>query len=703
MFHFGLYKEGLRRSALVSSIFIAVMLLGAVFIPLSRVLSELSALRRGVSWATGRIVIHDFYDVNAILILALIAFAPILVLYLFSFLNKRNSSDFYHSIPHKRETLYTSFLAAALTWVVGGIWLSAGISLAILAFAPAPLYIIMDVPTILLAILGLTMGCVLVMGATLIAMSLTGSVFSNITTALLILFLPRTLIHVFIEMLINLTRVVTIDNFGFIGNWSYNIPFGFVLTFLYGGSDYVFINGALYTGILGLLYLGLGLLLFKRRKSEAAASPGANKIIQTTVRVALAFAVCLPAASIIAGGRFQLYDILPIMILYSIALVVYFAYELITTRKLSSLVKALPGVGILVLVNILFIAGLNIAQHTILNRQFHVNQIASVQIITPEARWGGSRGGGRILSYEDHRSRQVPLQDDRLTEVVLDALAKDIAAWRTQDHTFWNQVVQTSVFQIRTTTGGTVQRTIRITEPHQRQIVQLLSEQDAFRSARLTLPENPSVVYSDTFLSDEALWDIYEVLRAEVWALGDLGWNPADANQFFVLSTPLQATARVVEPAPIQGGASRLYGTIRASGFIGRESYFSTYQITSATPRTAERFIYHVNRENFSSLEQLLQNALILDPYDTRISVRAIITRPSSTQVRETEQIEQLLEAVRAQRNMPVNRGVPLFVVRAEGAGADGNWLRAEIFFNSDIEEFLELHLVPEWCTCGWC
>ena len=44
--------------------------------------------------------------------------SPVFILLIFSYLNRRSESDFYHAIPYTRVCVYTSFVAAAMTWVL---------------------------------------------------------------------------------------------------------------------------------------------------------------------------------------------------------------------------------------------------------------------------------------------------------------------------------------------------------------------------------------------------------------------------------------------------------------------------------------------------------------------------------------------------------------------------------------------------------
>jgi len=678
MLNFGLYKEGLKRSMILSLLFIITMMLGAVLIPIANIMSQMRSIENG--WFHGPIIVSGFGD-NIALFIALIAFAPILTLYLFSFLNNRNSSDFYHSIPHKRETLFISFTASILTWVLGGIWLCTAVTMAIYSFSSA--YVIIDMPTVLFTTIGLSIACILVIGATLIAMSVTSSAFSNIIATLLILFLPRIIITSFIAIVIDLTRVVSIENFGFIGNNSYNIVFGFV-TLIFNPSIHLyqlFTQGIFYTAILGLIYLGIGLILFKRRKSEASQTPALNNYIQATVRIALAFLVCIPAVWGItylinreAGFRYD--DILSLITIYTIALIVYFAYELITTKKLKSIIKALPGLGILVLLNIIFITGITFTQNAILDRELEVNEVASVQVmLLHERHLSGS------LPYGQHLAQNVKIQDDELTSILLLYLAREVAQARKGNTPFFqgNQRQITAVFE--TTSRQTIRRNFPLPENAILTTLEILNQHEEYRAAALTLPENPSEIWSGRFndLSEEALRDTYETLREEVRDLDLMIWQ------------------RIAWTFPNRFADIIHYGELHVTSTLGRgHTYMGRYSITNFTPRTADKFIQHTNNYNFEATEYLLEIASASSDEHINIFIN-VHNDPDyhnvpSSRARFVDQdvAKILLEAIREQQDNPVNREQVHYSIEISNFMPRPNELiQGRFFFNSDNAELL--------------
>ena len=676
MFHLNLYKEGLRRSLFLAALFISIMMLGAVLIPLGSIQSQLRGIEAG--WAHGSIIVEGMGAVPTLAI-AMPFFAPIATLFLFSVFNRRNSSDFYHSIPHKRETMFFSFLAALLTWVMGGIWLCTGVTLAIYAVAPAGVAII-NLSSVLLTSLWVTVGCLLVIAATLLAMSITGTVFSNIVTALLIIFLPRALIASFVHTVIGNTHIVSVENFGFLGDSSYNIAVNFLIAmFDPWRMEQTLLPSILYTGVLALIYFGIALILFKKRKSETAENPAFNRVLQGAIRIAAAFLVCLPAAGALAGGEHH-DSLIPFIAVYIFAVIVYFAYELIATRKLSNIKKALPGLGVLVLLNVAFVGGAVMTQEAILNRQIPAAQVASVRVHTNT--WGS--WGPQSFSYETIRARGILLQDAALTDMLLETLDRNITFVR-GDENFWQTIWRGGTHRhtifFETTSGSTIRRELTFSQDENQILLQLLAAHPAYQEAFLTLPENPAeiIFLGGGILSEEALREIYDTLREEVLDLDLVDW---------------QTTARGDRQPGVYS-----YGRIRVQGFIGRESYSSVYAITSLTPRAAALLIQHINAQHLDGVERVL--TILLGPDDDYCCFPNVFISDFGSlghrwlDDRQNEQdlqlfVPLLLEAVRAQGETPVDTTQPYFMIQASGpCNMPDRVISATFFFHTTNETLL--------------
>ena len=141
-----------------------------------------------------------------------------------------------------------------------------------------------------------------------------------------------------------------------------NLPLRLFLSYVGGSAeDMTEPFPLIYSAVVCVLYLVGAYLLFRFRKSETAERSAPSLKIQAVFRVILACAFSfIGTLELIRGiieGNF-VYNYLPtVIILYTIAAIAYFIFELISTKGKRNIFKALPVFGIVIALNIAF-AGL---------------------------------------------------------------------------------------------------------------------------------------------------------------------------------------------------------------------------------------------------------------------------------------------------------------------------------------------------------
>ena len=110
VFSFHMFLQTLKQTRLAGFIMMAVITLISV-VPIISSLSYIKEYKQvnNVGGISG----------NYFLVLVFIIVVPVISLIVWSFLYKRSSSDFYHSIPYTRLCIYLSKTAAILTWIAG--------------------------------------------------------------------------------------------------------------------------------------------------------------------------------------------------------------------------------------------------------------------------------------------------------------------------------------------------------------------------------------------------------------------------------------------------------------------------------------------------------------------------------------------------------------------------------------------------------
>jgi hypothetical protein len=330
-----MYLDGLRRTRVAGIIYAAAM---AIFTVLTvGDILEQARLTAAESDTALNVIKVDAADFSFLTLSYYIA-VPVLAFMAFSFLYKRNTSDFYHSIPVRREALALSYTSAVITWAVVGIAVSALPSAAVLAVSP---YVSVDWTEYFTFLLMCAVLSILVAGLILVAASITGRLFSGVAVLFVMTFLPFFTLLAFVEIIVDISFLITES--------SQIIPFLDSYQLIYSLIKLDFTPAqSLITAGLGIVFIFLGTYLFKKRKSEIAETP-ASPVVYRIIRTAVAFMFTLPCCAVIAenfdseeGIRefFNGDDLIMTIVFLFLAVIVYYVFELMATRNFRGFKKA---------------------------------------------------------------------------------------------------------------------------------------------------------------------------------------------------------------------------------------------------------------------------------------------------------------------------------------------------------------------------
>ena len=519
---------------------------------------------------------------------------------LFYFLNNRSGSDFYHSIPHRRPTLFFSFAAAVLTWLyailIASVLLSWVLYNAFGAYLN-PAYI----PYLLLSYCA---AGTLVTAAMLLAMSITGTIVTNFIVCALILFLPRFIIFMFINVLTGPLRLLTSQSFGIFGDTAYNIPIAFILQVfgnrLGGGvvsdaDSLLTSNGAIvYTFVLSLIYIVAACLLFSLRRSETARKSAPNRILQHIFRIAITvpFMIIIPAVvfsqiDYVTSFKNNLSAIIVMLIL---SIIVYFLFEIITTKKPSNLLKAAPLFLVAIAVDIVFgAAGIMVRNHA-MNYKPAASSISSVTFETGVMRNVTSTSG----EYNAILTQSISFTDPSIIRQVTSDLNFTISNIHSNVSYDSNGTLPHYTVALHMKNGATVIRKLDAMGGDQSRIENLKQENDTYLRDCVALPTKNETKFVQTDLnnlpkSDEK--NLFDTFRREFNRLTFAEKNTLIINNNFVAPT---------EDEDPQIGYFGLEGT------IGLQNFNSGYKITRELPDTLTLYMQLTNELNGSKVRTML-------------------------------------------------------------------------------------------------
>ena len=517
-----LYREGMRQTRALGFVFLGI-LLGSFL--LMFVMQVGAAMTTPV---TARVPsFMDFYEAAPLMLLSF-AWAPIMILVLFHFVDKRNQCDFYHALPHTRPQLACSFLAAILTWTLGGLLAAFGLYAVLYSIVPSSIAIINwagSLNTLASAIAML----ILVTGGAFLATSLTGTVSSSILATGLILFMPRLLLGITTSDAVGAIPILTVNDLPCpLG--SYNLVANFFSKFF--DTFHAPVGAIVYTLLLGVLYVVLGLWAFTRRKSERAGSASISRGVQATFRVLAASPILLGAAlAVIAAFKSNADETNELWYAYvfgvamsaitmvCISFGVFILYELFTTRSGRRLLKILPTYGFVVLIAAAGALTVLAAKPIVAASVPKAEQVESVSLLTKESEGLFSDIYGNAPTYFDAATQDVEITDPAVCAMVANELKREADYYVEQPDGYYSDNSGTRLC-IRLAGGGQMIRTVSLSEDQLNMIYAAQLKNEAYVRAMTQLPDEtrtPVVVYdSMQVLTPEQAHKVYASLRQEI-------------------------------------------------------------------------------------------------------------------------------------------------------------------------------------------
>lgn len=306
-------------------------------------------------------------------------FAPLMVYLTFSYLNERKKADFFHSIPQKRVCVYTSFTLSIVSWIALIMGVSVIINSILWNFVP---YQTLPAALPFEAFIYCFAAALLVAAYMLVAMTLTGSVVSNLLVFALLIFLPRLVTFMFTDCLGAISDVFVLSG----SVWKYLsfdgfLPWGAFLQFLSGDSSYLDVSILIYGLIVAILLIVAAGAIYKARRSEMAGQSAPNRKMQTVYRtaVALPFLFWIVSECVMYGD----FEGDTFLLLFSAAVISYMIFELMMTKSLKSMFRSLILFWIPLVVAVGFFGAVKVTELAVESVQPDGDDIAQVVLVDP--------------------------------------------------------------------------------------------------------------------------------------------------------------------------------------------------------------------------------------------------------------------------------------------------------------------------------
>ena len=450
------------------------------------------------------------------LVLTFVFVTPVLMLMAFSYNNKRNSSDFYNSLPYTRLNMYLTKLSAVFAWqVIVYVCAVVGIVISIAVYKK---YFVYSVSTITWIIIG-TFICNLLCGAVIaLACSLTGSLMSNICLTGIILFIPailRVMITSGISALFD--YVSSIQVVPVIG-----VERNMISALIVGGSmngiqyNEILLNKGymVYSLVLAIVYAAIGYLCFVRRKSEVAGKAALGNKIHVIIRTIIGF-ICMAVGFLLLLIE---RDIISMIIFVSLAVAAMIIYELIAGDRsrlgfktgISSVI-ALAAAGIF--------TGLLWSGSVVMKA--YKPETSKIKYAVVESSTYYRDYSGSFADYYNTKTSQYKIKDSD----IIDVLVNGYNHCKDKTHVELSQNrknVYTINVYFKDGIIGT-RRSIALVEDDYKNLMLKLGADEEYQKIYLELPEynNVTLTFNNAVnLSDSDKQNIYNCLQSEIKKVG---------------------------------------------------------------------------------------------------------------------------------------------------------------------------------------
>ncbi|MBQ9748929.1 MAG: hypothetical protein IJV98_09110 [Clostridia bacterium] len=426
---------------------------------------------------------------------ALVFFAPLLVYVMFSFLQERRQSDFYHALPQKRVCVYLSMIAAVMTWLAGTVVISTLLNTLLWSFAKLYTF---TVWTVLGNLVFYTVLSFFVASFMALASTVTGTPTSAVLAFGFLTLFPRYAILLFKSALEDMCSIL-VHTRDMLSLWSFD---RWIVTAWWDGfaQDGFFSDPAVlvYSLIASLVVFAAAGFCYHIRRSESAGRSAPNAVLQHVYRILFtsAAAIALPFAIIMDGIDDYVF------LLLLLVFVVYVLYELMTVKKIRSMLRSLKLIWVPFVVCFAFAGSVFVANALVYSIRPEADEVESVAFLDL---YGNTTGcyGERLIYLNS-------CQDPEVIALCVDALHGVL------DDEYRHMDRNAIDISYRLKNGRTIDRHLSVPVDFWEKVI----TSDALRDTYFALPESyrkiditPFPIPNDT----GSIKGQYEMMQETVW------------------------------------------------------------------------------------------------------------------------------------------------------------------------------------------
>lgn len=356
----------------------------------------------------------------------------------------------------------------------------------------------------------------------------------------------------------------------------------------------------MYTLVLAIIYIVLGCVLFTKRKSETAGKPALGWKLQFAIRTAIGFVISVLGVMLYIRekrGGYSGYFLEYIVVPFVVAAFVVIIYEVISSRKLHRIIKAIPSIILAYVIAAVFGVIVNAGIGQMLSYVPDTSKVKYVKMSIANDNMS-YRYSNENDYFEDIVSR-LKITDEEVIKLVADSIEdnlqniQDISAGyynngrKNEEYVKYNVYIKDGIF-------GRYRKVFI----KQSEVVKLASKfgnmQDISKEYK-NLPafEDAKLTFMDNIITQEAAKEVYETFINEI--------NSIPFTQYYSGINDVSSRYR--------GGMPYIYISFTRNGI----PYSAQILLGDKLPKTLNAYYNAVNRiasQNISQTSNMLKKYL---------------------------------------------------------------------------------------------
>lgn len=395
----------------------------------------------------------EMEEANTPMLVLMLIIPLVMIFSQFQFINDRSGCDFYHSIPFTRLSIVVNFSLPALIWII--------LSISIPILCNSFIYslvdtIVLDYSMLIPEIAEKIIIAFLVYSALLIGVSLSGQLITCFIIASMVLFFPRFLItmgiasidvntqyirkgeQIFTNLIGNNLNLLVRKISSIPDDWSSSFQLSQPVTGAY-----------IYTFILALVLFAIGCYAFTKRPSEATGQNTINPLAQHIIRIGLVTPLVIFATHFYIEQSWSIFSnhmnlILPIAIFI---VILYFSYEVITTKDGKKLVQSVLVFPVLILIAVGYYGIISLNSQSILsNSEVDINHIKSVNFDFNQASSYSSESVSVVYdSFTSDLIKDYDIINGQVLELVSTTINTQVEKLKYKDLSYYDDTISIPV------------------------------------------------------------------------------------------------------------------------------------------------------------------------------------------------------------------------------------------------------------------